>query len=58
MTSFPFDIQTCKFKFGSWTYDGYKVNLDFLNNASDIDFEEYTESSEWEMIHSQVITQS
>lgn len=52
MTNFPFDIQTCKFKFGSWTYDGNKVNLSFLNNASGIDFEEYTDSSEWEMLHS------
>ena len=22
---FPFDQQTCTMKFGSWTYDGYKV---------------------------------
>lgn len=22
---FPFDEQTCFLKFGSWTYDGYKV---------------------------------
>ena len=22
---FPFDEQTCVMKFGSWTYDGYKV---------------------------------
>lgn len=24
---FPFDEQTCVLKFGSWTYDGFKVNL-------------------------------
>lgn len=24
---FPFDEQTCVMKFGSWTYDGYKVDL-------------------------------
>lgn len=22
---FPFDVQTCVMKFGSWTYDGYTV---------------------------------
>lgn len=22
---FPFDVQTCLMKFGSWTYDGFKV---------------------------------
>ncbi|CAH1971717.1 unnamed protein product [Acanthoscelides obtectus] len=25
---FPFDEQTCKMKFGSWTYDGYQVHFD------------------------------
>lgn len=25
VTYFPFDYQTCKLKFGSWTYDGYQV---------------------------------
>ena len=24
---FPFDEQTCVMKFGSWTYDGYQVDL-------------------------------
>ncbi|KAH0998886.1 hypothetical protein HUJ05_011870 [Dendroctonus ponderosae] len=24
---FPFDEQTCVLKFGSWTYDGFKVTL-------------------------------
>lgn len=24
---FPFDEQTCVMKFGSWTYDGFKVRL-------------------------------
>lgn len=24
---FPFDEQTCVMKFGSWTYDGFQVNL-------------------------------
>lgn len=26
---FPFDQQTCWLKFGSWTYDGYKVKFSF-----------------------------
>ena len=25
VTYFPFDYQTCRLKFGSWTYDGYQV---------------------------------
>jgi len=24
---FPFDEQTCTIKLGSWTYDGYSVNI-------------------------------
>ena len=24
---FPFDEQKCHMKFGSWTYDGFKVSL-------------------------------
>ncbi len=27
---FPFDQQTCKFKFGSWSYDGLKVRLVYI----------------------------
>lgn len=30
---FPFDEQTCVLKFGSWTYDGFKVGL-FFNHTS------------------------
>lgn len=29
---FPFDIQTCKLKFGSWTYNGYKLDISFEND--------------------------
>ena len=27
---FPFDIQVCKIKLGSWTYDGLEVKLGLL----------------------------
>ena len=53
MTNFPFDEQTCLFKFGSWTYDGNKVNLDFLGNSSAIDMQEYVMSSEWKILDTQ-----
>lgn len=26
ITWFPFDDQNCEMKFGSWTYNGFKVN--------------------------------
>ena len=31
---FPFDEQTCVLKFGSWTYDGFKVGLIFFNKQT------------------------
>ncbi|KAK2157840.1 hypothetical protein LSH36_184g12046 [Paralvinella palmiformis] len=52
MTNFPFDQQTCHFKFGSWAYDGLKLNLEFLNNKTSIDWEEYVTSAEWEVLSS------
>ena len=27
---FPYDVQTCVLKLGSWTYDGFKVRVVFL----------------------------
>jgi hypothetical protein len=26
---FPYDIQSCNLKFGSWTYDGFKLDINF-----------------------------
>ena len=26
LLKFPYDTQICSFKFGSWTYDGFKVS--------------------------------
>ena len=42
---FPFDEQSCDMKFGSWTYDGSKLNL--TSRADTIDIETYQESGEW-----------
>ena len=33
---FPFDIQSCGLKFGSWTYDGFKLDLDFHNQKETV----------------------
>lgn len=43
---FPFDEQNCFLKFGSWTYDGLKLNL---QNSSETGFDmsEYLENGEW-----------
>ena len=31
---FPFDEQTCVMKFGSWTYDGFQVNIFLTSKRS------------------------
>ncbi|XP_034184538.1 nicotinic acetylcholine receptor alpha1 isoform X2 [Osmia lignaria lignaria] len=54
---FPFDEQTCFMKFGSWTYDGYTVDLRHLAQTEDsnrievgIDLTDYYISVEWDII--------
>lgn len=45
---FPFDTQYCKMKFGSWTYDGFRV--DIINESDSADLDSYTESAEWDLV--------
>lgn len=40
-------------KFGSWTYDGYKIDLDLVYNVSTgFEMTDYIKSNEWEIISS------
>lgn len=34
-------------KFGSWTYDGFKLNIDFYEGLEAVDITEYVASNEW-----------
>ncbi|XP_068084467.1 acetylcholine receptor subunit alpha-like 1 [Anabrus simplex] len=54
---FPFDQQTCFMKFGSWTYDGYLVDLRHIAQSADsneidmgIDLQDYYLSVEWDIM--------
>ncbi|XP_064459793.1 acetylcholine receptor subunit alpha-like 1 [Ornithodoros turicata] len=54
---FPFDEQTCFMKFGSWTYDGYTVDLKHIHQRDDssdikvgIDLSEFYLSVEWDIM--------
>lgn len=53
---FPFDQQTCWMKFGSWTYDGYTVDLKHKNQQEGdlievgIDLSEFYLSVEWDIM--------
>lgn len=49
ITHFPFDEQRCKMKFGSWTYDGAKLDVHFYDNGTGFDFGDYIESNEWDI---------
>ncbi|KAH9523935.1 Neuronal acetylcholine receptor subunit alpha-10, partial [Bulinus truncatus] len=48
ITYFPFDDQTCELKFGSWTYDGFQV--DITNRSATVDLQNYVFSGEWELM--------
>lgn len=43
---FPFDIQRCELKFGSWTYDGWLLDL----QMNDADVSGYMANGEWDLI--------
>ena len=45
---FPFDEQHCELKFGSWTYDGF--HLDLVEEAAEADLEKFAKNGEWELI--------
>lgn len=54
---FPFDEQKCFMKFGSWTYDGYMVDLRHINQRGGnntiplgMDLQEYYISTEWDVM--------
>jgi len=37
-------------KFGSWTYDGLKLDVHFYDNKSEIDISDYIPSNEWYLV--------
>ncbi|XP_035775022.1 acetylcholine receptor subunit alpha-like isoform X2 [Anopheles albimanus] len=54
---FPFDEQTCVMKFGSWTYDGFQVDLRHIDEVNEtnvvdvgVDLSEFYTSVEWDIL--------
>jgi len=45
---FPFDVQQCRFTYGSWTYNGNQ--LDILNAMESADLADLVENVEWEVL--------
>jgi hypothetical protein len=46
---FPFDDQKCDLKFGSWTYSGWKLDLD-LKDEDGGDIGGFVPNGEWDLI--------
>uniref|UniRef100_T1IUD0 Uncharacterized protein n=1 Tax=Strigamia maritima TaxID=126957 RepID=T1IUD0_STRMM len=49
ITWFPFDDQKCDMKFGSWTYDGYQLDL-LLQGEEGGDISTFITNGEWDLI--------
>ena len=47
LEKFPYDTQSCYFKFGSWSYDGNMIELYTKNN---IDLTNFKQGEEWKII--------
>lgn len=43
---FPFDIQRCELKFGSWTFDGWLLDL----QMKEADVSGYMRNGEWDLL--------
>lgn len=46
MRWFPFDVQRCDLKFGSWTYGGWSLDLQML----EADITGYIANGEWDLV--------
>ena len=41
---------SCMFKFGSWTYDGFRLDVDFYDGLEDVDLADYVHSNNYDLI--------
>ncbi|VDP67439.1 unnamed protein product [Echinostoma caproni] len=48
--NFPFDYQYCFLKFASWTQNSAELDLQFLDNLTEVDVDQYTSSNEWTIV--------
>lgn len=50
LSRFPFDTQSCILKYGSWSYDKAKVNLQVQNGAKTASLDGYSLNVEWDVL--------
>ena len=48
ITWFPYDDQVCHLKFGSWTYNGFQLDLRLRQKG--VDLSNYVVNGEWSLI--------
>ncbi|XP_060854687.1 acetylcholine receptor subunit alpha-type acr-16-like isoform X2 [Rhopalosiphum padi] len=48
ITWFPFDDQNCLMKFGSWTYNGFQIDLVLKSDGGDLS--DFTTNGEWYLL--------
>ncbi|CAH1237775.1 CHRNA3 [Branchiostoma lanceolatum] len=53
VTNFPFDRQTCKMKFGTWTYDYTLINM--IPSEEQIDLSNFRESGEFIVVDTPLV---
>ena len=39
ITHFPFDVQVCHLQFGSWTYDGLQLDINFYQQNEQVNID-------------------
>ncbi|XP_059487027.1 neuronal acetylcholine receptor subunit alpha-7-like isoform X3 [Neocloeon triangulifer] len=49
ITWFPFDDQRCEMKFGSWTYDGFQLDLQLQDDGGG-DISSFITNGEWDLL--------
>ncbi|XP_046663069.1 neuronal acetylcholine receptor subunit alpha-7-like [Homalodisca vitripennis] len=49
ITWFPFDDQKCEMKFGSWTYDGFQLDLQLQDDGGG-DISSFITNGEWDLL--------
>ena len=38
------------FQYGSWTYDGFQVQVDFYDGLEEIDVNDFIDGKEWDLV--------
>jgi len=49
---FPYDQQTCPIKFGSWTYNGWKLDIQ-LQDEQGMDISSFVVNEEWDLVRAE-----